>query len=55
MAAARKKAEAEGKKGRELREAVTAAMNLTDAQKEMRKKQQTLQREMQKAVMAVFS
>lgn len=55
VAAARKKAEADGKKGKELREAVTAAMNLTDKQKELRKKQQTMQREMQKEVMALLT
>ncbi len=55
MKAAREKAVADGKKGKELREAVSAALNLTDAQKEARKKQQTLMREMQKEISAVLT
>ena len=53
--AARKKAAEEGKKGKELREATDKAMNLTDEQKELRKKQMELQQALQKEINAVLT
>jgi hypothetical protein len=52
---ARKKAAEAGKSGKEQREAADAAMKLTDEQKELRKKQQAIQQEMQKAVVALLT
>ena len=52
---ARKKAMEEGKKGKEVREAVTAAMKLSDQQIAAQKKQQELMRDLNKAIMEVLT
>ncbi len=54
-AEARQKATEAGKKGKELREAVDAALNLTGEQKEARDKMQELTRKMQQEVVAVLT
>ncbi|MCH8047685.1 MAG: hypothetical protein IID44_28665 [Planctomycetes bacterium] len=50
-----KKAKAEGKKGKELRAAVAAAVPLTDEQKAAQAKMRALQKEIRAAVMALLT
>ena len=50
-----KKAKAEGKKGKELRAAVAAAVRLTDEQKAAQAKMRALQKEIRAAVMALLT
>lgn len=52
---ARKAAAADGKKGKELRAAVEAAANYTDAQKEAQKELQTLRGEIRKKVLGLLT
>jgi hypothetical protein len=52
---ARAKAQADGKKGKEMQAAIAEAMKLTDEQKESRAKLRKLQADVRKQVIAVLS